>query len=306
VACRLGSALVRHFALLLLVLCLFPGIGIAQQQHADAHFTPRVPHPAYAGDGPVVAIDQAHRNFHTLEGRYAPFGRLLTADGYRVRASTAPFSAQALGEVNVLVIANALSATRGTSAFAPDEIASVRQWVENGGSLLLIADHAPFGSAAKALAAAFGVNLDTGFAVVRQDGTTTANIQFRGRLLGQHPILEGRDASERIKAVQSFTGESLSVPAGATELLILPRDAIGVLNRDDIQTLARGGSVDGMRIGGRAQAIAFNFGRGRVVVAGEAAMFTEQDFLWGDHVGLTTEDDQQFALNVLHWLTRLI
>jgi hypothetical protein len=61
-----------------------------------------------------------------------------------------------------------------------------------------------------------------------------------------------------------------------------------------------------MRIGGRAQAIALPFGRGRVVVAGEAAMFTEQDFPWGDRVGLTSDDAQQFALNVLHWLTRLI
>ena len=283
------------------------GTAVAQQQHADANFTPKVPHPAYAAaSGPVVAVDQAHRNFHTLDGRYAPFGKLLAADGYRLRASALPFSAQSLAGVNVLVIANALSATSGTSAFAPDEIAAVRQWVGDGGSLLLIADHAPFGTAAKELAAAFGVHLDTGFAVVRQNGATTANVQFRGRMLGQHPILEGRTPSERVKAVQSFTGESLSVPAGATALLILPADALGVLKRDDIDTLAHGGTVPGMRIGGRAQAIALPFGRGRVVVAGEAAMFTEQDFPWADRVGLTSEDDQQFALNVLHWLTRLI
>jgi hypothetical protein len=58
--------------------------------------------------------------------------------------------------------------------------------------------------------------------------------------------------------------------------------------------------------GGRAQALAMPFGKGRVVIAGEAAMFTEQIISGLGRVGLRDHDDQQFALNAMHWLSRLI
>jgi hypothetical protein len=296
---------VRWLAAVAIALAL-AGTAVAEKQHADARFTPKMSHPAYVTNGPVVAVDEGHRNFHTLEDKYAPFGKLLAADGYRVRASAAPFSAQSLAGVNVLVVANARDSVQGTAAFTPDEIAAVRQWVENGGSLLLIADHAPFGLAARPLAAAFGVDMAAGFVVVRQSGRITANIDFRGRQLGVHPILAGRDPSERVRAVKSFTGQSVGIPAGAVGLLLLPSGALGLFKQEDIQTLAQGGSVPGMHVGGRAQAVALSVGRGRVVVAGEAAMFTEQIIPDLGRVGLTAEDDQQFALNVLHWLSRAL
>lgn len=301
-----GARPLKSITAILLAAALLPRAAIAQQQHADPHFRPRLRRAAYAGSGPIVLVDSAHRNFHTLDGGYAPFGLLLQADGYQLRAGTTAFSAQSLAGIDLLVIANARSTGSADSAFTPDEIAAVRTWVEDGGSLLLIADHAPFGTAARAMAAAFGVSLDTGFAVVRQNGKTTANIEFRGRLLGDHPILQGRDASERVKAVKSFTGKSMSIPADATGLLLLPSDALGVLKEADIEALSHGGTVPGMHIGGRAQAIASDFGRGRIVVAGEAAMFSEQILPWGDRVGLNSDDDQQFVLNLVHWLSRLI
>ena len=291
---------------MIVALLMLPAIACGQQQHADASFKPKVPNPAYVTNGPVVAVDQAHRNFHTLDDKYAPFGELLTADGYRVRPITERFSAQSLAGVNILVVSNALPATPGTSAFAPDEIAAVRQWVRDGGSLLLIADHAPFGTAASDLSLAFGVDMGAGFVVVRQYGKLTANIDYRKAQLGAHPIMQGRNPSEEVKAVESFTGQSLGIPSGATGLLLLPNDAVGVANPQAIDMLRRGESVPGKRVGGRAQAEALSFGRGRVVITGEAAMFTEQVFPWGEKAGLTVEDDEQFALNVLHWLSRLI
>ncbi len=51
-------------------------------------------------------------------------------------------------------------------------------------------------------------------------------------------------------------------------------------------------------------------GKGRVVIAGEAAMFSAQTATRPNqpvrHMGLTVADDQQFALNTLHWLSHLI
>jgi hypothetical protein len=65
---------------------------------------------------------------------------------------------------------------------------------------------------------------------------------------------------------------------------------------------------------GRAQGVALAFGRGRVIVMGEAALFSAQilktgkpgepDLRFGMNV--PGNDDRQFALNALHWLSRAI
>jgi hypothetical protein len=56
---------------------------------------------------------------------------------------------------------------------------------------------------------------------------------------------------------------------------------------------------------GQAQGLAFEWGRGRVVVLGEAAMLTAQTHK-GIPFGMNTpgNDNRQFALNTMHWLSR--
>src|ERR1041385_6729383 len=69
--------------------CIAAALGIGTlnaQQVADTVFQPPIGAPSFAmGQGPVVLIDEAHHNFHTAEGRYSPFARLLRRDGYVVR-----------------------------------------------------------------------------------------------------------------------------------------------------------------------------------------------------------------------------
>lgn len=55
---------------------------------------------------------------------------------------------------------------------------------------------------------------------------------------------------------------------------------------------------------GRSQALALPFGKGRVVVTGEAAMLTAQNQNFGMNYPGT--DDRQFVLNIMHWLTSLL
>lgn len=69
------------------------------------------------------------------------------------------------------MISNALRETNVTrwhkpilSAFTALETEAVRQWVEAGRSLFLIADHMPVGGAAAGMAAAFGFGFTDGFA----------------------------------------------------------------------------------------------------------------------------------------------
>jgi hypothetical protein len=287
----------------MLLAALWLAVPAAAQQVADDGYDPGIEQPSVQPGSIAVAIDGGHRNFHQLGGRFAPFGRLLTADGYRVATHSGAFGPATLADIDILVIANARDADGG-AAFAPGEVAAVKAWVADGGSLLLIADHAPFGDAAAPLAAAFGVDMGAGYAVAKQDGAIRSQIEFSRHALGEHPILAGRNAAERVRRVQSFTGQSLGVPAGATALLTLPDDTLEVAGPEQVKLLRQRQSVPGKRVGGRAQAVALIVGNGRVVIAGEAAMFTAQRMNSGDRVGLASFDNQQFALNVLHWLSR--
>lgn len=140
---------------------------VCAQQIADSTFSPIVKQPEYQrGKGPVITLDEAHFNFHTLAGRYKAFGDLLTSDGYQLSSGTTKFTRQELKKTRILAIAYALAEndewrlpTR--SAFTKEEIDVVKNWVEGGGSLLLIADHMPFAGAAADLASAFGFTFIT-------------------------------------------------------------------------------------------------------------------------------------------------
>ena len=48
--------------------------SLAGQQISDPNFNASVENPAYTREGPIVAIDEAHGNFHTADGRYKPAG----------------------------------------------------------------------------------------------------------------------------------------------------------------------------------------------------------------------------------------
>src|SRR5262245_31512195 len=72
-------------------------LNLSAQQRVDTSFDPPVPNPAYpAGKGPVIAIDEAHQNSHTVEGGYSPFAKLLRKDGYRVQAFKSKFAVGSL------------------------------------------------------------------------------------------------------------------------------------------------------------------------------------------------------------------
>src|SRR5258706_2521401 len=141
------------------------------QQIADSTFDAVVAKPAFTATHPRVLFDEAHRNFHTTAGRYKPFATLIANDGCRVTPNLKPFSREALTGYDVLVIANAAGEGWDSDsaivkpAFMSDECDAVRDWVRAGGALLLIADHAPFGTSALDLAQPFGVSMSQGYTI---------------------------------------------------------------------------------------------------------------------------------------------
>ena len=306
----------------LAVALLLVGPGLAQQVN-DPDFTGRVENPAFLKTHPRVGIDAAHRNFHTRDGGYKPFADLMKADGFVVSAAPR-FDARSLKSIDILVIANAmgefLDSTTGAvrkgamgPAFTKAECDAVRDWVRGGGSLLLIADHVPWGDASAILAQRFGVEMGLGIVMdlKHADGNPTRLVfSLENGLLGEHPIRRGRSAGEEVRKVLAFTGQSLSVPRDATVLLKLGSDATESFDPEDQRKVAAGIPA-GTKLQGRAQGVAMPFGKGRAAIFGEAAMFSAQvatidglPFKVGMNVPGT--DDRQFALNVMHWLARLI
>ncbi|HEX3282608.1 MAG TPA: hypothetical protein VHR36_15340 [Pyrinomonadaceae bacterium] len=286
------------------------GCVAAAQQVPDPNFNPHIEHPAYTKNFPRVLFDEAHNNFHTATGRYKPFVDMMFSDGYQISANRKPFSKESLQTYKILIIANALGAEEmddegaDKPAFTEAECDVVREWVSNGGALLLIADHAPFGAAAQILAKRFDVEMSKGYVFDREhsvaDNPTLLIFSRENKLLLDHPITEGRNDSERISRVQSFTGQALKGPQGAAQLLVLAATATD-----------QAGAMGGERksVAGQAQAIAFKLGKGRVVMLGEAAMLSAQvagpdNFKMGMNV--PGNDDRQFALNIMHWLSGLL
>lgn len=291
-------------------LLLLLSVSVFAQQVADTLYNPIISNPAYANaQGPIVLIDEAHGNFHTLSGRFKPFARLLEKDGYVVRASAEPFTTDQLRTGKILVIANALhpeNLQRWTlptpSAFTETEIDVVNDWVKEGGSLFLIADHMPFPGAAEALAASFGFKFYNGFAMKKGGGKDIFSI---GKGLSESMLTNGRNKTETITSLQSFTGQAFEMPNGAhaiitlnsTYRMLMPQTAWEFTK--DTPTIPAENLVQGAYM---------NYGKGRVVIFGEAAMFTAQR-QGKNKAGMNQESASQnfqFLLNVMHWLDGIL
>ena len=134
---------------ILIYSCLFHAIWISAQQLPDKSYEPKIDNPMYAhSEGSVILIDQGHENFHTKDGNYWAFAHLLERDGYQVGAHIGQFTRESLEKAKILVVSNALNKVNigkwylpTPSAFSSEEIRQVKNWVAQGGSLFLIADH---------------------------------------------------------------------------------------------------------------------------------------------------------------------
>jgi hypothetical protein len=240
---------------------------LAAQQMPDRSFRPMIEDRAYAiGTGPVVCVDQSHDNLYTLSEGFSPFGDLVRRDGYVVRSLVA-FDQQSRVNCRVLVIAGPRSRV---------EADETRRWVAGGGSLLLVADRNS-SAAVSDLAAAFSVSFTD--APERAGRFRTAD-----QTLLPHAIVRGRHAKESPASVTVFAALTIRVPDSA-EALLVASNGVGF------------GAV--MRVE-----------MGRAAFFGDPALFTAQ-IAGPDRrlVGMNArgaEQNFQFVLNVMHWLSGVI
>jgi len=285
--------------------------GAAAQAVADNDADVSVDKPLHpVGAGPIVAIDEGHHNYHTLAGRYAPFGAVLRNDGYRLVSLRGRVDPAALGPVRVLVVANALAASNvgnwkvpTPSAFSKEEIEALQAWVRGGGALFLIADHMPFAGAADDLGRAFGFQFDNVYAV-RGDGRSPEIFSRATDTLFDNVVTRGGGRSPAVDEVQSFNGSSFRAPPTAMPIMRLDEGWMLLYPTEAGQFEAATPRRAAMRDDLRGAALAY--GKGRVVVVSEAAMFTNQ-LVQGRPYGFgrpSARQDKQLLLNIVEWLSQ--
>ncbi|NQV41164.1 MAG: DUF4350 domain-containing protein [Candidatus Marinimicrobia bacterium] len=302
---------IKRLPQLLILLLIFAS---CVYQRPDMETDMSVSLPAFKPENPpVVVFDAGHGNFHDIYSTYQPFATLLKNDGIDLTTHEGQFTQIALQHVELLIIANAtgeeLKDGGMTSAFSNSEIEVLLSWVNQGGSLLLIADHDPFGSAAADLAKAVGVGMESVWTVdtLRQNPeigkSTWLEYSQENGGLGNHAIIKN---GMPIQQVITFTGQSLSFDSTWTSILQLSDSARNYYTRADASMVSADTSTY-FPVPGQSQLIACKYGDGRMVIAGEAAMFTAQEvriffktmragFNYGGY------DNKQLVLNIIHWL----
>lgn len=292
--------------LLSALLCCFISVVLFAQQIPDSNFIYPITHPKYAiGTGPIVSVDAAHHNFHTPDNRFYAFAKLLRSDGYIVNAFEENFSEASLKKCAILVISNPLNAENAgswqlpnPSAFSKDEIQAVINWVADGGRLFLIADHMPFAGAAADLAQAFGFEFLNCFAM---DNRRRSQEYFykSNKTLQVHEVTAGIDT------IVTFTGSAFRIPKNAKPVLQL--NATYTLLSPQVAWQFED-STPYLSADGFCQLASLVYGKGKVFVSGEAAMFSAQ--LAGaarTPTGMNTPSarkNPQLLLNVIHWLDK--
>ncbi len=279
------------------------------EQMADTAFHYRPERPEYPGkNGPVVYVDEAHHNFHTLGARYHAFGQVLKDDGYRVAPSTKKFTGESLKGIGILVIANASAENDNwklptPSAFTAEEAATLKKWVQGGGSLFLIADHMPCPGAVRDIADVFNINMYNGEAKYMKEGPETFT-RASGLLLA-NAITNGRNISERVDSITIFGGHAILPNREASGMIRFSNDHRVFFPKVAGQFTEETAYINA---GGLFLSVYFREGRGRVVIAAEAAMFSAQlagpdkrPFGMNEPVA---RKNPQILLNIIHWLDR--
>ncbi|MDO1446558.1 hypothetical protein Q0590_09875 [Rhodocytophaga aerolata] len=282
-------------------------------QRPDNRFDVSVSNPTYTTSHPKVLYDEGHLNTHKADGTYKPFIKLLTHDGYQVSVSEQAFTRELLEPYQLVIITNAKVSPdklKNESAFTPEECTVVQAWVKQGGALLLIADHHPFGLANQRLANCFGITMGGGSvkdtaAYKRKQGQL--EFSHANGLLAPHPIIHGLSGQHQINRVITFTGQSLTGSGEAKPILLLGTttrevrpDSVWQQGDKHFITYSKPIPVHNL-----SQAMSVEYGEGRVVVVGEAGVLSAQK-LFGRKFGMNrpkNTDNKQFALNIVHWLT---
>ena len=123
------------------------------------------------------------------------------------------------------------------------------------------------------------------------------------KTLAESIITTGRYAAESVQQIATFTGQAFKIPDDATPILTFNKNYVNML--PDTAWIFNDETTR-FNVEGWSQGAYREFGKGKIVVFGEAAMFTAQ--LAGPQkskAGMNNEaapENHQLLLNIIHWL----
>ena len=258
-------------------------------------------------EGPLVIIDAAHKNFFVQSHLIKPLVDIVLNDGYRVSFIDKKFTKENLNQAKILIIITALpfdfatqSSAVGMETYTETELNEVQAWVNNGGSLLVFSEHAPFDQAINPLLKKFEIESSVGVTIDTLNYDKSYNyrmIVFKGdNLNNSHPLVNGK---YEVKKLVSFGGSALSGEK-YDNILKLGNSSLNVKHQTGNGPLGRGNS----------QGLAGFYGKGKVVAFGDSNGFTAMIFNNEDgskmYAGMNSEgyDWKNFVLNTFDWLSK--
>jgi hypothetical protein len=280
----------------------------------DSSFNASVSKPKYKRhSGPHILIDAGHHNFIVEMGLIKPFAELASNDGYRASIDSGKFTSDYLAKYQLVLITPAMPFKFGSKkditdeiTFTNQELVAIKEWVSNGGSLIILSEHAPIDKSMTPLLNTFDIQTSVGavFDPINCDTTiklplfetilkfTTSN----GLLNRNHPITTGTKKKEAIQNIETYTGSALTGPNYST---IFKLGATATIRKwNGISPKGEGDS----------QCLAGHFGNGKIMVMGDCNGFTAMYVTTGGkrfYAGMQVEeyDWKQFVLNTIHWLS---
>jgi hypothetical protein len=300
---------------LILLLLFVPLLSFGQEQnypykwpmYNDINVNLEVEDPTFEiNDGPLIMFDSTHKNFFIQSHLIKPLVDLLINDGYRVSFLDKEFSKSSLSQASVLVVITALpfdfateNSAEDKNTFSENELNELQNWVNNGGSLLVFSEHAPFDQAINPLLRKFDIESSIGTTVDTinyESKYGPGMIKFENKNLNtNHPIVTGK---YKVEKLVSFGGSAL-LGSKYENILKLDESSFNVKHSTGIGPEGKGNS----------QGLAGMYGSGKIAAFGDSNGFTAMVFNMDDgtkmYAGMNTEgyDWKNFVLNTFRWLT---
>ncbi|MCK0178693.1 hypothetical protein MWU50_05255 [Flavobacteriaceae bacterium S0862] len=301
---------------LLVIIFFISSTQLNAQQVIDSSFIYNVTNPVYSlNKGPIIFIDEYHNNDMSIDNRMFPLIKVLKEDGYQVKKLKEPISKSSINKADILVIISALHKSNVDNwklptpeAFNDLEIRELLQWIKDGGSLLLVADHMPFPGAIKKLSSNLGVEWFNGF-VLDSVNWGMSTFSKRDGTLAKHPLVNGRNKNEKVNWIATYYGSGFKLTDSTITGLF------SFNNKDEVsyqtqEAWKMDSNTPVIPSDVLFQAAVMKRGKGRVALIGEASLFSAQ--LVGkdkNPVGINFQNNNQnlqFVLNLLHWLSGAI
>jgi len=296
-------------------LLLFIYTQSISQLTTDLTYNPTINKKTYPNDnGTIIYIDEGHNNHHMHKDDYIPLSKILESDGYRVKINTRKFSKSTLEDFEILLLASPqpdsitddFRILPTPNILSAEEVTAIKEWVHNGGSLFLVADHMPLAGTISSLAEAFGFTVYNSFIL---NSPSNGIIDFKisnGTMEENSPITKGRDESESITQIRTFTGHGFKIPEDAESILRLTKSQTVYITKE---TWNFKEVEDKFSAQGLSQGAVLTYNKGKVAFFGEATMFKARLLYGKKQYGMNhkkAKDNYQLLLNVVHWLDNKI